>query len=109
MSRQTVIGHAKNVLVDSVFTAASGSTIDFGTFPAGRYSRLCGMFSVVGSFTFRHQMGSASGTYIVTSTTVVNSGPSVFDQVNYGKYLNLGFTQIVSSQPRVFIFGEPTR
>ena len=106
---QILIGHARTVLVDSVFNAASGGTIDFGTFQADKWSRVAGMFSVVGSFTFRHQMGPSSGTYIVSSAATVNSGPSIFDQVQYGRFVNLGFTAVVSSQPRVFLYGEPMR
>lgn len=109
MSRETIIGQNKTILVNSVFTVASGSTLDMGVFPGDKWSRVAGMFSVVGSFTFRYQMQSISGTTLVTSTLVVNSGGQILDAINYGEYIGLGFTQVVSSQPRVFLYGEPTR
>ena len=106
---ETIIAQRRITLVNSTFTAASGGTVDFGTFPSDRSSRIVGTFSVVGSFTFRHQFGVTSGTYLVSSTTVVNSGGSVFDQIQYGLFLNLGFTAVVSSAPVVYLAGEPMR
>lgn len=109
MAGEFIIGHNKNTLVNSTFTADSGGTVDFGTFPAYRYSRFIGLFSVVGSFTFRYQMGVDSGTYQVSSTTTVNSGGSIVDVLNFGRQVNFGFTAVVSSEPRVYVAGEPIR
>lgn len=106
---EQIIGQRRVTLVNTTFTANSGVAIDFGTFPSDRFSRLIGGFSVVGSFTFRFQMGAASGSYYVSSTTVINSGGAVFDQLQYGAFLNLGFTNVVSSTPTVYLAGEPVR
>lgn len=106
---EQIIGQRRVTLVNTTLTANSGVAIDFGTFPSDRFSRLVGGFSVVGSFTFRFQMGGSSGSYFVSSTTVVNSGGAVFDQVQYGAFLNLGFTAVVSSAPFVYLSGEPIR
>ena len=109
MFGERIIGQQRVTLINSTFTVASGVAVDFGTFPSDKFARLVGGFSVVGSFTFRHQMGPSSGTYFVSSTTVVNSGGSVFDAIQYGAFLNLGFTAVVSSQPIVYLAGEPVR
>lgn len=109
MVGRIVIGHRKAVLVNSTFTVASGGTLDMGTFPTDKFSRLVGMFNGFGSLTARYQMGPASGTYLVSSTFVVNSGGSAFDVLNFGTFVNLGFTAVVSSTPQVFIYGEPVR
>ena|SRR3990167_10436041 len=109
MLGERIIGQARVTLVNTVVTVASGGTVDFGTFPSDKFARLGGAFSVVGSFTFRYQMGASSGSYAVSSSSTVNSGGSVFDQIQYGAFLNLGFTAVVSSAPTVYLFGEPVR
>ena len=109
MFGERIIGQNRVTLVNSTFSAASGGTIDFGTFPSDKFARLVGLFSVVGSFTFRFQQGASSGSYAVSSSSTVNSGGSVFDQVQYGPFLNLGFTAVVSSAPTVYLAGEPLR
>jgi len=106
---ETIIAQRRITLVDTVVNAASGGTVDFGVFPSDRFARLVGLFSVVGSFTFRWQMQSVSGTARVSSTTVINSGSTVFDVLQYGPFLGLGFTAVVSSAPYVFLAGEPIR
>jgi hypothetical protein len=56
-----IIAQRRVTLVNSTFTAASGGAVDFGTFPSDRFSRVVGLFSVVGSFTFRHQKRMRGG------------------------------------------------
>ena len=109
MLGERIIGQQRVTLVNTATAVASGGTVDFGTFPSNMFARLGGMFSVVGSFSFRYQMGVASGTYLVSSTTVINSGALVFDQIQYGAFINLGFTAVVSSVPTVYLFGESIR
>ena len=109
MAAETIHAQARQTLVNSAFTAASGGTVDFGTFRSDKFSRLVGLFSVVGSFTLRYQMGVDSGTYQVSSSTTVNSGGSVLDVLQYGRFLNLGFTSVVSAVPTVYLAGEPIR
>ena len=109
MFGERIIGQNRVTLVNSTFSAASGGTVDFGTFPSDKFARLGGVFSVVGSFTFRYQQGASSGSYAVSSSSTVNSGGSIFDQIQYGAFLNLGFTAVVSSAPTVYLFGEPVR
>jgi hypothetical protein len=67
------------------------------------------MFSSVGSMTLRWQMGVHSGDYQVTSSVVINSGATTFDQVNYGLYVNFTVTAANSQAPRFFLLGEPIR
>lgn len=109
MSREKIIAHVKQTFVNSTFTAASGVALDFGTFACDAFSKLTGIFSVVGSFNFRMQFGPSSGTYFVASSTVINSGGATLDVPAYGKFANLGFTGVVSSQPGVYIAGEAIR
>lgn len=106
---EQISGQRRITLVNTTVNAASGVAIDFGTFRSDRFSRLIGLFSVVGSFTFRHQMGGSSGSYAVSSTTAISSGAIIFDQIQYGPFLNLGFTAVVSSSPFVYLAGEPMR
>jgi hypothetical protein len=104
-------GHARRALVHNAsltMTGSSGSS--FGEFQVGQFSRLAGMFSIVGSATFRYAMGAVSGTSIVTSSFVVNSGASVFDLVQYGHWAALSFSQAASQTgATVFVFGEAVR
>jgi hypothetical protein len=55
------------------------------------------------------QFGPSSGTYFVASSTVINSGGATLDVPAYGRFVNLGFTGVVSSQPSVYISGEAIR
>ena len=89
-------------------TTIPGST-DLGTYQVGGFSRFVGMFSSVGSLTLRWQMGTHSGDYQVTSSIVINSGASVFDQVNYGLYVNFAVTAANSQTPDYLMIGEPLR
>jgi hypothetical protein len=67
------------------------------------------MFSTVGSLTLRWQMGVHSGDFQVTSSIVINSGNTVFDQVNYGLYVNFTVTVANSQTPDYLMMGEPLR
>ena len=109
MIPRVTAGHFKTTFVNTVLTVASGSTPDLGVYRTDRFSRFTGMFSSVGSMTFRYRMGTASGTYIVSSTFVVNSGNSGFDVVNYGLFTDFDFTAVVSAEPRILVTGEPIR
>jgi hypothetical protein len=62
-------------------TTIPGST-DLGTYQAGGFSRLTGIFSTVGSMTLRYSMGCHGGNYQVTSSVAINSGGTVFDVIN---------------------------
>lgn len=85
------------------------SGFDFGTFQVGGYSRFVGMFSSVGSFTLRWQMGVHSGDYQVSSSVVINSGGTVLDVLNHGLYVNFSVTQANSQTPTFIVLGEPLR
>jgi hypothetical protein len=68
------------------------------------------MISLIGSATIRYQMGATSGTYLVSSSFVVNSGPNTIDYLNYGHAVDWAITainsQVVSG---ILIYGEPVR
>jgi hypothetical protein len=68
-----------------------------------------GLFQSVGSMTLRWQMGVHSGDYQVTSSIVINSGNTVFDQLNYGLYVNFTITAANSQTPKYLMIGEPLR
>ena len=107
---ERIIGHVKSVLVNSTFAVnTAGTPWDLGTYPVDRFSGLTGMISGVGSATFRMQFGPSSGTYFVSSSTVANSGGVVIDVVNYGMFVNLALTAVVSENIGVLLFGEPIR
>ena len=109
MVARVIVGHHKTTFVNTVLTVASGATPDLGVFNTDQFSRFTGMFSAVGSMTFRYRMGTASGTYIVSSTFAVNSGNSSFDVINYGLFTDFDFTAVVSAEPRILVTGEPIR
>ena len=85
----------------------SGS--DLGTFQVGGFSRFVGMFQSVGSLTLQWRMGVHSGDYQVTSSMVINSGNVIFDQLNYGVYVNFTITAANSQTPKYLMIGEPLR
>jgi hypothetical protein len=59
--------------------------------------------------TLRWQMGVHSGNFQVTSSIVINSGATIFDQLNYGIYVNFTVTAANSQTPTFFLLGEPIR
>jgi hypothetical protein len=54
-------------------------------------------------------MGVHSGDYQVTSSVVINSGATIFDQLNYGLYVNFTVTAANSQMPKYYVMGEPLR
>ena len=79
-------GHGRKTLFSGVAASVPGST-GLGTYDTSKFSRFTGLFSVVGSTTFRWRMGVASANFQVSSSGVINSGSAVFDQLNrYGIY-----------------------
>ena len=89
-------------------TTIPGST-DLGTYQTGGFSRLTGLFSVVGSMTLQYRMGVHSGNYQVTSSVVINSGGSILDVINYGLHANFTITAANSQTPTFLLLGEPIR
>ncbi len=53
--------------------------------------------------TLAYRMGIESGNLLVTSSTVINSGNSVFDVINYGRYTNFQITAGTSQAPTFFL------
>lgn len=54
-------------------------------------------------------MGVHSGDYQVTSSIVINSGATLFDQLNYGLYANFSIIAANSQTPDYVVLGEPIR
>jgi hypothetical protein len=77
------------------------SGTDLGTRQVGGFSRITGMWSGISSTTMQYRMGVHSGDYQVTSSFVVNSGPQLFDVLNYGLYVNFSITRR-RARPRNF-------
>lgn len=59
--------------------------------------------------TLRWSMGCHSGDFQVTSSIVVNSGNTIFDQLNYGVDVNFTITAANSQTPKYLMIGEPLR
>lgn len=89
-------------------TTIPGST-NLGTFVVGGFSRFVGVIGTVGSMTLQWQMGCHSGDFQVTSSIVINSGQTIFDQINYGLYVNFTVTAANSQTPKFLVMGEPIR
>lgn len=91
--------------------ATQGSSVDFGPFPVREFSRLVGQFFADSAgLTFRWRYGINSGAFQVTSTTLVQTGGTVFDELNYGQFIDFSFTQInTTTTYAIQIFGEPIR
>ena len=87
----------------------TGGSADLGQFNVGRYFRFTGLFSTVGSLTLRIRTGVVSGSFQVSSSFAVNSGASVLDCLNYGRF---GYFDITAAQSTVYsllLNGEPMR
>ena len=107
---EIIKGHARQVLFSRVGSEATqGDSVDFGQFDVGLFSRLTGqVFTDSGGLTLRWRYGVGSGSFQVTSTTVISLG--VFDEINYGRFVDFSFTPINSTSTyAIQIFGEPLR
>jgi len=67
------------------------------------------VFGSVGSMTLQWQMGVHSGDFQVTSSVVISSSQTIFDQVNYGIYANFSIIAANSQTPDYLVMGEPIR
>jgi len=47
--------------------------------------------------------------YQVTSSVLISSGQTIFDQINYGIYANFSITAANSQTPDYLMMGEPLR
>jgi hypothetical protein len=108
------IRHGRKVLFRSPPTPGGNATTipestDLGTYQVGGFSRFTGLFQSVGSMTLRWQMGVHSGNFQVTSSIVINSGATIFDQLNYGIYVNFTVTAANSQTSTYVSFGESLR
>ena len=59
--------------------------------------------------TLQWQMGLHSGDFQVTSSILISSGNSTFDQVNFGIYANFTIIAANSQTPDYLVMGEPIR
>src|SRR5688572_19173362 len=91
-------GHSRKTLFSAAPGGVVGST-GLGVYRVDKYSRLAGLFSVVGSATLQWRYGVSSGQYQVTSSVVINSGGYLFDQINYGRFVEFGFNAVNSQTP----------
>jgi hypothetical protein len=107
MCKTLLAGTLRKTLVSTVATI-SGST-GLGVYPVDGYSRFVGILSTIGSMTLRWQMQAFSGTSLVSSSTTINSGSSLLDVRNYGKFVDLSVTAANSQVATVLILGDPSR
>jgi hypothetical protein len=89
----------KQLITQKNAAITTGGSADFGQFNVGRYSRLTGLVSTVGSLTLRIRTGVVSGSYQVSSSFAANSGASVIDCLNFGQY---GYFDITAAQSTVY-------
>jgi hypothetical protein len=59
--------------------------------------------------TLQWQMGTHSGDYQVTSSILISSGQTIFDQLNHAIYVNFSIIAANSQTPDYLIIGEPIR
>lgn len=105
-------GHSRQTLFSRVSSEATqGDSVDFGAFDVSKFSRLTGLLIAdSGALTFQSRQGVESGTWLVTSTTVVGTVGVLFDEINYGKFADFSFTVIDSTSTfDLLILGEPLR
>ncbi len=105
-------GHARQTLFSRVGSEATqGDSVDFGAFDISLFSRITGLLIAdSGGLTFRSRQGVESGTWLVTSTTVVSTVGLQFDEINYGRVADFSFTVIDSTSTfNLMILGEPLR
>ena len=102
-------GHSHKALVDGAQVPVSSGTL-LGVFNIAGYSRITGFVSAVSSATLTYKFGITSGTTFTSSGILCNSGPTIIDFVNYGKFIELSFSAAGSqAMPAVYIAGEPIR
>ena len=103
-------GHSRRVLISAVSSGiTTGGSADLGQFEVRQFSRFTGLFSTVGSLTFRTRTGVTSGSYQVSSNFAANSGASVYDALNFGQFAYFDITTAQSTIYSVAIQGEPLR
>jgi len=109
MARDAISGHKKTVFVNQTSLALSGSGgAQLGAFSTIRFSSIGGLISSIGSLTLQVGYAANSGTTLVTSSVVVNSGNSVFSFASFGRTTNFNISQASSqSLNTIFIFGTP--
>jgi hypothetical protein len=97
----------------TLFVGSAGANISrggvVGVYNIAKYSRFTGRFGSVGSATLQWGVGVDSGTYQVTSSLPVNSGPTIFDQLNYGRFTEFSFSKAFSAQATYVVLGEGLR
>ncbi len=105
-------GHGRNPLFTRISSEATqGDSVDFGQFRVDKYSRFTGQAQAdSGGLTLRWRFGPDSGSFLVASSTVVGTDGLVFDELNYGRFVDFSFTVIDSTSTyTIQIFGEPLR
>ena len=105
-------GHGRSLLFTRITSEATqGDSVDFGQFRVDKFSRLAGQIVPdSGELTFRWRYGVDSGSFQVASTSVVGTTGIVFDEFNFGRYVDFSFTSIDSTSTyTIQIFGEPLR
>lgn len=105
-------GHGRTPLFTHISSEGTqGGSVDFGQFRVDKYSRLTGQVVVdSGGLTLRWRYGVDSGSFVVTSTTVVGTVATLFDELNYARYVDFSFTVIDSTSTyTIQIIGEPLR
>lgn len=110
MPGSTIVrGSARKELVRQSNLSAPGS-MELGVFDTGLYARFAGFASIIGSATVRYRSAINSGIYLVSSSFVINSGPSTFDVLNYAHVTEFWFSAISSQVVSgILIYGEPIR
>jgi hypothetical protein len=109
MPGSTIVkGAARRTLVADTALSVVDS-IGLGAFEVGKYSRLCGLFSVIGSATIRYRFGIDAGAYQVSSSFTINSGAATFDVLNFGRFADFAVTAANSQVLAALIFAEPLR
>ena len=105
-----ITGHSRQTLFTAVTSFVNTPGVDFGAFNVNRFSRFTGLASTTGSMTVRYRSAIDSGQWLVSSTFVVNSGPTLIDVLNVGaRTVNWDITAANSQIYTIGILAEPVR
>lgn len=109
MARDANSGNLKRIFVNQQNLSLTGSGgAQLGSFSTIRFSSIGGLVSGIGSMTLQVQHCANSGSTIVTSSVVINSGGACFSFASFGRTTNFNISQAASqSLNAIFIYGQP--
>jgi hypothetical protein len=106
---QIIKGTGRRTLFSGISTTGIVNSVGLGVYNVAGFCRFAGLFTVTGSVNFQWRMGVSSGSWSATSSTVINSGGFILDNLIFGNYAEFSFTAANSQTPTYMVAGEAIR